>query len=967
MKEQYAQATEARDAAIAAAVLAVAALVAVLVLPVPGPLAQAPGAMPALRLVLELCTVIAAVLVVTVSWHSFDAQDSRAANILVCGFLIVAACGLANLLLSAYFFWLVGRCVGIAAMGLVAFDVLLPRSRRTWLLAGGLVSALLVWVGGGHQDWLEPAFAQGLAGGALMTGYEYGLGAMSLFLVFVFWRRAGASGQARDYLLAVSCLAMGLAEVAFSSGKAGLDFRNIVGHAYTLAAYALVYWATFLSNIRLPYEHARRSESQLRDSEARLRALSDHLPNCVVYQVVRGWDGSVRFTHVSEAVEHMNGLRAEDVLRDHRLLFGQIVDEDQHLLRDAVRDSAASLKAFDVVVRVRRADGQLRWFRMCSAPRQLEDRGIAWDGVQIDITDEKLAEQEVKKGALLMRTMIDHLPLEIWVRDPEGRLVLENLASVRRRGPRLGQLLDEAEALPEDLARWRDNNRRAMAGELVQREVEYLVDGQVRTYYSLQAPIRAGDVVQGIVGINMDLTERKRAEALVHEKESELATILLHVPGGVSRLDRSLRFLFVNQAHADWFGRPVDEIVGRTLQGLVTPERYDRMAPMMQRALAGEQVVFENQVQHSAGKIHYRHTSMIPERNSRGEVVGVVVFATDTTERKYMELALAENQARLSALVRAIPDMVFLKDAEGVYLSVNPESERFFGAKEADILGKTDHDLNPHEMADIFRAQDRRVMETGHSETYEEWLTYAENGYRGMFETIKTPIRDAEGRVTGVLGVARDITARKRAEQEIERLAFFDSLTNLPNRRLLLDRLQHAVAASGRSESHGALLFIDLDNFKDLNDTLGHDMGDRLLEQVAQRLVTCIRESDTVARFGGDEFVVMVENLSLDAEEATTEAGWVGEKILIALNQPYALEGAEHHSTPSVGIVLFCGASQSVDDLLKRADMAMYQAKAAGRNTLCFFDPDMQAAVSARSALEADLRQGLQRQELLLY
>ena len=232
--------------------------------------------------------------------------------------------------------------------------------------------------------------------------------------------------------------------------------------------------------------------------------------------------------------------------------------------------------------------------------------------------------------------------------------------------------------------------------------------------------------------------------------------------------------------------------------------------------------------------------------------------------------------------------------------------------------------------------------------------------------TNAIPHRESDGSVVSH-GFTMDITDRKRAEQEIERLAFYDALTGLPNRRLLLDRLQRSIATCQRSRHLGALLFIDLDNFKDLNDTLGHDMGDRLLAQVASRLVGSVREADTVARFGGDEFVVMLEALSAELHEAAAQAETVAEKLLASLNQPFDLDGAQHYSTPSIGITLFGDERLTVDELLKRADLAMYQAKAAGRNTQRFFDPDMQAAVNARSNLEADLRQGLARGELLVH
>ena len=229
------------------------------------------------------------------------------------------------------------------------------------------------------------------------------------------------------------------------------------------------------------------------------------------------------------------------------------------------------------------------------------------------------------------------------------------------------------------------------------------------------------------------------------------------------------------------------------------------------------------------------------------------------------------------------------------------------------------------------------------------------------------PIFASDGTFTGYHGIGRDITAQKQHEDDIVRLAFYDPLTHLPNRRLLLDRLAKALVTSGRSQTRGALLFIDLDNFKDLNDTMGHDVGDQLLEKVASRLSLCVRQGDTVARFGGDEFVVMLVDLSPEVAGAVDQVKTVSQKILETLNLPFELRGSVHFSTPSIGITLFSGQHQSVDDLLKRADLAMYQAKEAGRNTMRFFDPEMQAAAARRAALELDLRHGLERNEFVLF
>jgi diguanylate cyclase (GGDEF)-like protein len=217
------------------------------------------------------------------------------------------------------------------------------------------------------------------------------------------------------------------------------------------------------------------------------------------------------------------------------------------------------------------------------------------------------------------------------------------------------------------------------------------------------------------------------------------------------------------------------------------------------------------------------------------------------------------------------------------------------------------------------------------------------------------------------LRLLNEIEERKAAEEKIKNLAFYDPLTGLPNRRLLLDRLKQTIASSARSARHGALLFIDLDSFKTLNDNLGHDIGDLLLQQVGQRLAACMREGDTVARLGGDEFVVMLKDLSENSQDAATQTETVGEKILVTLSQPYQLTNYEHHSTASIGITLFTGDDVAIEDLLKRADLAMYQAKAAGRNTLRFFDPEMQAAVATRAELEVGLREAIEKDQLLLY
>ena len=225
----------------------------------------------------------------------------------------------------------------------------------------------------------------------------------------------------------------------------------------------------------------------------------------------------------------------------------------------------------------------------------------------------------------------------------------------------------------------------------------------------------------------------------------------------------------------------------------------------------------------------------------------------------------------------------------------------------------------------------------------------------------------AEGKAIRAEGITQDINERKLSENKIHTLAFFDQLTELPNRTLLLDRLRQMMTSSENTRLYGSLLFLDLDHFKILNDTRGHEIGDKLLIQTAQRLTACLREEDTVARFGGDEFVVLLGNLSASRSEATSATELVANKILDRLKAPYQLGNIDHHVTASIGATLFNGTSIPIDDLLKQADLTMYKAKAAGRNICCFFDPDLETAANERVSIERDLRKALSEQQFELH
>ena len=329
------------------------------------------------------------------------------------------------------------------------------------------------------------------------------------------------------------------------------------------------------------------------------------------------------------------------------------------------------------------------------------------------------------------------------------------------------------------------------------------------------------------------------------------------------------------------------------------------------------------------------------------------------------ETKLRESEERYRTAFQTSPDAINItRLSDGMFVDVNKGFTRLVGWTREEVIGRTSQEIN------IWRyAKDRLKLVTvlqrdGLLENMEADFV-AKDG-RIITALMSAHVMTLEG-VPCILSVTRDMTVYRAAEEQIRSLAFTDLLTGLPNRTMLIVRLQQALLASSQARRLGALLLLNLDNFKNLNDAFGHDHSDRLLQQVALRLSACTRDGDVVARLGGDVFVVLLEGLGKIPEEATSEAQLIGEKILLALNQPHQIDGADHHCTGSLGITLFSHLDKDAAEPLKRAELAMYEAKSAGRNSLQFFKPQMQDVASARVALEAALHEALNNHQFRLH
>ena len=416
---------------------------------------------------------------------------------------------------------------------------------------------------------------------------------------------------------------------------------------------------------------------------------------------------------------------------------------------------------------------------------------------------------------------------------------------------------------------------------------------------------------------------------------------------------------FANKAYATAYAFTVDSVVGKSVPDVIGAEAFAAIQPYILRAIEGETVSYERPLVLPDGSARIIEVNLIPQIISGSKPEAAFVLITDITKHRQAEQAIRDSEERVRKFVDAANEgIVFFE--KGVITDINDAGARLVRLPIEKIIGRQVLEFVTPDSIEIVADNIR----TGFERPYEANILRADGTILTVELVGKVIVRDGK---TLRMTIARDISDRKQAEARIQFLAHHDMLTHLPNRAMLLDRLQLMLNVAKRHSTQVGVLFIDLDNFKILNDTRGHDIGDLLLIEVAQRLRTCIRDSDSLARLGGDEFVVLLNELSEDRTQAAVQAKGVGEKILNSINLPYLLDNIEHYSSTSIGISLFADYQQNLDDLLKQADTAMYAAKKSGRNTLRFFDHAMQETLETRSQLEAGMYKALPNDEFRLH
>jgi diguanylate cyclase (GGDEF)-like protein/PAS domain S-box-containing protein len=472
-----------------------------------------------------------------------------------------------------------------------------------------------------------------------------------------------------------------------------------------------------------------------------------------------------------------------------------------------------------------------------------------------------------------------------------------------------------------------------------------------------------GDAPYVLEGTVIDITDRKFTENALRESELRYRTLIERMREGLAQVDNDGVLQYVNDRFCEIVGYSRDELVGIQAEQLLIATDEDRalMVSKLEQRKGGLSDRYEVRVRRKDGRIIWLEIGGAPVFDAAGNVVGSIGVHNDVTERRSADEAVRESEARYRLMADNSTDLISRINREGVLLYASPAIKSLLGYEPWEVIGHPVFDLIENADGELVRTATESLTATGPL-TF-SYRAVRKDGTRVWFETTSRAVVDPETNdVIEIVSVSRDISERKRAEEQIEYQAYHDALTGLPNRRLFRDRLTVALAHARRAKHPVAVMFLDLDSFKVVNDTLGHSLGDELLKIVGTRLSAVLREEDTIARMGGDEFTVLVANI-----KSETDAPLIAQKLLDAVAQPLHLEGHELFITTSIGIALHPEDGDTAEALLKNADNAMYRAKEIGRNSYQLCAPSVSQRSVDRLSVENALRRAIDRGEFELH
>lgn len=628
---------------------------------------------------------------------------------------------------------------------------------------------------------------------------------------------------------------------------------------------------------------------------------------------------------------------------EHQKLF---TPESWERLRTSLSNTTEKGIPYELELETMKSDGRNGWMRV-SGEVVTDKNGetVGLRGTAQDITELKQAELKLANEGRMFRQMFENNTAVKLLIDPEeGSIVNANTAACQFYGYSLKMFnqmkISDINTLPADEIKREMEDAKTEKRHFF-RFKHQLSSGEIKDVEVHTGNVNWDDKVY-LYSIIIDVSQRNLYEQELEINQNHLKEIIWGTHAGTWEWNIQTGQAIINDLWADIVGYTLDELSPTsidTFTKLIHPDDVKKSQDLLEKNFSGEleYYEFESRMRHKNGDwVWVLDRGKVVEWTEDGKPLRMSGTHTDITKRKLAEESLRESEQEINLILKTVPDMIWLKDKEGVYLNCNSMFERFFGAERAEIIGKTDYDFVDAELADFFRQHDKEVMEANQAIINEEWLSFADDGHRVLCETTKTPFKDDDGSLIGVLGITHDITERKEAEEKIRHLAMTDPLTGLANRTKFDLCLQQSMKLANREGKSLALMMVDLDKFKPVNDTFGHPAGDALLQAVASIFTQFSRETDVVARLGGDEFAILV--VHPNEEES---AGKNAQRIIDEINKPMIIMGNKIQIGASIGIALYPKDADKQEGLLKNADLALYKAKESGRGVFTFYHPSM--------------------------
>jgi diguanylate cyclase (GGDEF)-like protein/PAS domain S-box-containing protein len=706
----------------------------------------------------------------------------------------------------------------------------------------------------------------------------------------------------------------------------------------------------------------KRTEQALAAREEQLRLFTDNIPDPVVYL-----DTERRYVFVNDAFLQLNGL-------DRTMVIGktsaEVIGLEATKGLTPYQDRAFAGETVIYERALVDATGRSRWIRGRMVPDHRIDGAI--QGIYVvlhDITDLKSAQDTLAARESQLRAVMDGVPAPVAYIDRGERCQYVNRALLQYFGLAAEEVatLRLADVIgPSVYEGAQAMIARALDGESA--EFDRLIPGghgvsRWMTIRVVPDATPSGDVPGAFVLMN-DIHGLKQAQEALRASESELRLIMDNVPARVAYIDREYRYRFLNRHNEEWLGLKRDELTGRAVADVVGGERFAQMRPLLERVLLGETVSVEQLLAQPAGDERWESVHYAPNRDAEGVVIGIYAVHTDVHDQKRNEDALTRANWMLSSHINNTPLAVLEWDRDFRLVRWSPQAEDLFGWRAEEVLGMPIdgnpllHDADRGAVAELLA----RLVNGEEPRTTGLTRNMRKGGQTIWCEWHHSCLVDDRGNIVSILSFVQDVSLRIEAEERLQHMATRDALTGLPNRLLLHERLAQAIAQAKRSGRRVGVLFIDLDRFKNVNDTLGHRIGDELLKSVSAALGAALRDTDLLARLGGDEFMVVVEDFDDPAM-----LGRVAQKLLDAVAHPFRVEEHDIYVTSSIGISVYPDDSDDPEELLKHADVAMYHSKELGRNTFQFLDADLAQQRLRQHTLEGALRNALKDGMLRLH